>query len=134
MKTDFDPKEFFSISLEIPKTFNNEAGYRTAIGRIYYACHLIGIDAVDSKGWYKRQNAREDHLGLCRALKGRGNTLSQAESKLRKLIEMREHSDYDTSLEKSSERCSICKSRMWLEARYIAEDIIPKLESIKPEV
>jgi hypothetical protein len=140
--TEFDAREFYEISLKIAEAFQNEAGYRTAIGRAYYACHLIGIEATSMKGWYKPAYNRGDHFGLCNAIKNQGKILKQAESKLRALIELREHADYHVK-NRSEQGCQYCREKSnaaplvneqtWDLARSIASDILPKLGKIKPQ-
>ncbi len=42
----FDPYEFFRLGQRLLQTWNDEETHRTAIGRAYYACHLIARDAM----------------------------------------------------------------------------------------
>jgi len=67
----FDAKEFFELGKRIVMTEANEAGYRTAINRAYYACHLVGCVTVGNKGWFKRTYRSDDHQALCRTLESR---------------------------------------------------------------
>jgi hypothetical protein len=137
---DFNAKEFFDLGLKIADAYDNECGYRTAIGRIYYACHLIGSDATEQKGWFPhRKYSAADHSALCKVLKERGPR--GVGDKLRDLLELREHADYDIKKRPDSE-CAYCRhaaastnlvdKRMWERAESIASDILPKLEAIYP--
>jgi hypothetical protein len=134
MMTDFDAEQFFDIGRKIANKYANEGGYRTAIGRVYYACHLIGSDATKQKGWFAPRNRAEDHSGLCRALKDHNQT--QIENKLRDLIELREHADYHIK-KPSNGGCQYCKSvvdkKVWERAESIASNILPKLKAIYPK-
>jgi len=131
---DFNAREFFELGSKIAAAHANECGYRTAIGRVYYACHLIGSDATKEKGWFVPKNRAEDHSGLCRALKDHNQT--RIENKLRDLIELREHADYHIK-KPSSGSCRYCNNvvdkQMWERAESIASYILPKLEDIYPQ-
>ena len=137
---DFNAKEFFELGLKIADAYDNECGYRTAIGRIYYACHLIGSDATGQKGWFPRRTySAADHSALCKVLKERGPR--GVGDKLRDLLELREHADYHIKKRPDSE-CTYCRrvaastnlvdKRIWERAEFIASDILPKLEAIYP--
>jgi len=136
----FDAEEFLELSKRLVCHEPNEAGYRTAINRAYYACHLIGCESTAKKGWFTPQYNGRDHAGLWRTLKGK-NTWGY---KLQVLYELREHADYhiDTSQQSSICSCSYCddsKSKtalvdknIWIIARDIANDLLPRLQSIMP--
>jgi len=134
MMTDFNPKDFFDIGVDIADRYNNESGYRTAIGRVYYACHLMGSDATEKKGWFHPKNRAADHSRLCEALKER--QLWSIEQKLRDLIELREHADYHIK-KPSNGGCRYCKNvvdkQVWERAKSIASNILPKLQAIYPK-
>jgi len=137
---DFDAKEFLDLGLKIADAHDNECGYRTAIGRAYYACHLIGSDATEQKGWFSPQSGAADHSALCRAL--REHNLRRVGDKLRDLIELREHADYHIK-KRSTDKCSYCEKvapgvnlvdkQTWERAKSIASDILPKLDAIHPQ-
>jgi hypothetical protein len=76
--TNFDARDFFDIGIKIAEDYASEAGYRTAIGRAYYACHLT--------------NSKVDHSELWRVLRKNGNEAIAAILAI--LYRMREHSDY----------------------------------------
>ena len=136
---EFDAVEFYNLSIKIAEKFITEAGYRTAIGRAYYACHLIGVDSTRTKGWFSPTNRREDHSGLLRALKKYG--IDEIADQLGELCRLREHSDYHV-IKCSSERCESCEAvklgadlvdeKTWKRAQEIANNILPLLRSIKP--
>jgi len=134
MMADFDAGDFFDIGVNIADKYANECGYRTAIGRVYYACHLIGSDATKEKGWFTPKNRAEDHSGLCRALKVHNQT--RIENKLRDLIELREHADYHIK-KPSNGGCRYCNNvvdkQVWERAKSIASNILPKLKDIYPQ-
>jgi uncharacterized protein (UPF0332 family) len=135
----FNAQEFFQLSLRLVKNEPNEAGYRTAINRAYYACHLIGCESAAKKGWFTPKYTFRDHAGLWAALKEH----TPWWNKLRALYELREHADYhmDPS-QQPPNSCSYCDSKtddialvdedIWVIARDIANDIIPRLQSIMP--
>ncbi len=137
--TDFNARDFFDLGLKIAEAYDNESGYRTAIGRVYYACHLIGRDATLQKGWFRPKYKGEDHSGLCKILKEHDPKI--VGPKMRDLLEMREHADYHIK-KCRDEDCSYCQSvenglslvtqQLWERAKSIASDILPKLEKIYP--
>ncbi len=138
---DFNAKEFFELGLKIADAHDNECGYRTAIGRVYYACHLIGSDATEQKGWFpNRTNKAADHSALYRALRTWGPR--GVGDKLRDLLELREHADYHIK-KRSTDKCRYCDSvpeganlvgkQTWERAKSIASNILPKLENIYPQ-
>ncbi len=136
----FNAQEFLQLGLRLSSSEPNEAGYRTAINRVYYACHLIGCESTAKKGWFNRQYDYGDHSGLVRALKQH----SRLGDKLRVLYELREHADYhiDSTQQPPSMPCSYCDSKAdstalvdedtWEKASAIANEILPQLQSIIP--
>src|SRR4030042_6376150 len=103
----FDAKEFHTLGIKIAEAYVNEAGYRTAISRAYYACHLVGVDATNNKGWFKPKYTGDDHSGLWRSL--REHKQYPAADKLRELLALREHADYHvTNCPKG--KCTHCDS------------------------
>ena len=137
----FDAKDFYSLALKIANTFPNEAGYRTAVGRAYYACHLVGEDSTVQKGWFHPDHGATDHRGLSKVF--RDHSLVSISDKLRELIELREHVDYHMS-KSTTEHCSYCElvkgdsplvdETTWKRAKALADDLLPRLESIKPSI
>jgi hypothetical protein len=137
---DFNAKEFFELGLKIAHAHDYECGYRTAIGRLYYACHLIGIDATEQKGWFSPKYGAPDHSALWRVLKE--HHVRGVGDKLRELVELREHADYHIK-KRSTGGCQYCEhvaegvnlvnKQTWERAESIASDILPKLEAIYPQ-
>lgn len=135
----FNAQEFLQLGLRLVSYEPNEAGYRTAINRAYYACHLIGRESTAKKGWFIPQYNYNDHSGLWRALKN-----TPLRNKLRALYELRVHADYhiDPSQQPPNNVCSYCDGKTnttalvdentWIIARDIANDILPRLQSIMP--
>ena len=136
----FNAQEFFQLGLRLASCEPNEAGYRTAINRAYYACHLIGCESTARKGWFTPQYTFRDHRGLWQALKQH----TPWWNKLRVLYELREHADYhvDPTQQPPNNVCSYCDGKTdttalvdentWIIARDIANDILPRLQSIMP--
>ena len=136
----FNAQEFLQLGLRLVGYEPNEAGYRTAINRAYYACHLIGCDSTARKGWFTPEYNANDHSGLMRVLR-RNTNLGH---KLRDLYELRVHADYhiDPKQQPLDNSCSYCTGKTnathlvdkdtWARARYIANDILPRLQSIAP--
>lgn len=136
----FNAQEFLQLGLRLVRYEPNEAGYRTAINRVYYACHLIGCESTARKGWFDPKHDVRDHSGLWRALKEH----TPWGQKLQTLYELREHADYhiDPNQQSPNNSCPYCNSgtdttalvdeNTWAIARDIANDIFPRLQSIMP--
>jgi hypothetical protein len=136
----FNAQEFLQLGLRLVIYEPNEAGYRTAINRAYYTCHLIGRESTARKGWFTPKYAYHDHAGLCKIL----NQHTPWGNKLRVLYELREHADYhiDPTQQPPNNGCPYCKNKTdttalvdedtWIIARDIANDILPRLQSIMP--
>ncbi len=136
---EFDAQEFFNLGLRLVNTFKTEAGYRTAIGRLYYACHLIGVRSTSKKGWFQPKYSKDDHRLLIQALK-LYNKRAIADQ-LSALVVLREHADYHINkrsdglcklCNKVTEGCNLVDSSDWERAKSIAENILPKLIAIEP--
>jgi hypothetical protein len=136
----FDAQEFMGVAVRVASSEPNEAGYRTAISRAYYACHLVGCNATEEKGWFPhRTHTGADHSGLWReALK-----TYPWRHKLRDLLELREHADYHTDSLPLKDTCRYCgeatqtqvlvNCETWERAKLIAQDILPRLKNIAPQ-
>lgn len=131
----FDAKEFFQLSIRIVGSEPNEAGYRTAINRAYYACHLVGCVSVAKKGWFRRTYGPRDHHNLYKALEQHTSWGSQ----LRSLYELREHADYHigNGNEGSGNDCPYCRNNScsvdkdtWERAKVIAGYVLPRISNI----
>lgn len=136
----FNAQEFLQLGQKLVSWAPNEAGYRTAINRAYFACHLIGCESTARKGWFNPRHDVQDHAGLWRALRQH----TPWWQKLRTLYELREHADYHIDFEQQTPNssCPYCSNRTdttalvdegtWIIARDIANDIFPLLQSIMP--
>ena len=136
----FNAQEFLQLGLRLVSYEPNEAGYRTAINRAYYACFLIRRESATRKGWLIPSYRGDDHSGLRRAL----DKVPNLSDKLLDLYQLREHADYhiDLTQQPPDNRCSYCDGKndtttlvdenTWIRARDIANDILPRLQSIMP--
>jgi len=135
----FDEKEFYDLGVKIARAYADEAGYRTAIGRVYYACYLTGTKATKNKGWFSPKYSADDHAALRRVLKAQAK--DALADKLLDLYVLREHADYHTE-NRPAGKCGYCDrvapnedlvdAKMWQRAETIAAYILPRLESINP--
>lgn len=90
-KLPFDPKDFRSLAQWITSQRQDEASFRTAISRMYYAAHLLAVTKLMATGWIP-SGGGQDHGGAVRRLK-RGTTFGLG-TQLDHLRELREHADY----------------------------------------
>lgn len=136
----FSAEEFLRLGLKLVSNEPNEAGYRTAINRVYYACHLVGRESAHEKGWFTPKYGAPDHSGLYRSLMQR----TRWGAKLRRLYELREHADYHVSPKqqalgscpdcgRASDIEPLASDKTWEEAKSIAQDIFPRLVGLRPE-
>ena len=89
-----DPAEFLAQAPLLMEA-GGEAGYRSAINRAYYACHLMARDrlfGLDAAQW-EGAGRRPSHRAVVRALRGRPSTRGVARS-LNRLRKTREVADY----------------------------------------
>lgn len=136
----FDAAGFLHLSQRLVSAEPNEAGYRTAINRAYYACFLIGRESTTRKGWLSPSYRGDDHSGLRRAL----DKVPNLSDKLLGLYQLREHADYhiDPKQQPPNNSCSYCRNQTeitplvnedtWKRAKAIAENILPRLQSLMP--
>ncbi len=136
----FDAREFHDLATDVADAHPSEAGYRVGINRCYYACFLVGCDAVCAKGWPDPGYTGDSHSALRRTLKEHAPALA---AKLTDLYRLREHADYHTgSLHRQLPGdCKLCKDQngwgtvsrdAWERTRAITADILPRLWSITP--
>ena len=88
-----DPELFLGQAMRLARDAENEADYRSAISRAYYACHLVARDAlfgVDAGG-----GRRPSHRAIIGIVAGIGGQDDDANG-LRLLKRMREVADYVT--------------------------------------
>ena len=87
-----DPELFLGEARRQANDAENEASYRSAINRAYYACHLVARDAlfgVDAGG-----GRRPSHSAVIESVAGHHG--GEDADELRKLKRMREIADYVT--------------------------------------
>ena len=89
-----DPAEFLAHASLLMEA-GGEAGYRSAINRAYYACHLMARDrlfGLDAARW-EPPPRRPSHRAVVRALL-RSLPMSDAADQLERLRQAREIADY----------------------------------------
>lgn len=89
-----DPAEFLAHA-SLLVDVGGEAGYRSAINRAYYACHLVARDrlfGLDAVRW-EPPTRRPSHRAVVRALQ-RSLPMSDAADQLERLRQAREIADY----------------------------------------
>ena len=89
-----DPAEFLAQA-DVAVATGTEAGYRSAVGRAYYACHLLARDrlfGLDAAQW-RASPRRPSHHAVINALRERVSTEDIARD-LEDLKKMREVADY----------------------------------------
>ena len=135
----FDAKSFYDLAIWLVNQKPDESSLRTAIGRVYFAGHLLAMQKLVYKGWVPKGSG-EDHGGVIRELrKGKTTGLSVRLNHLRML---REHADYH--LGSGAEDCELCqKSRQsspasdqevttdhWSDAKETGERCLPLIEKL----
>ena len=130
-----DPELFLVQAQRLAGTAENEADYRSAINRAYYACHLTARDAlfgVDARG-----GRRPSHSAVINSV---ANTpgLHQDARRLWGLKRMREVADYVTDSSHPDVQDVFANSRVadWAglvaRALAIADALIPRLRALPP--
>ena len=127
-----DPELFLGHAHRLARTAENEADYRCAVNRAYYACHLVARDAlfgVDAGG-----GKRPSHWAVIKAVsEHRGG---EDADELRKLKRMREVADYvtDSSHPEVQDVFAVSLVSDWagLAARALAgaSALIPRLRAL----
>ena len=130
-----DPELFLGQAQRLARTAENEADYRSAISRAYYACHLVARDAlfgVDARG-----GRRPSHWAVINSVdKSPGQ--SQAARRLRELKAMREAADYVTDTLHPDVQRVFAENRVadWASLAdwglAIADALIPRLRTLQP--
>ncbi len=130
-----DPELFLGQAQRLAETAENEADYRSAVSRAYYACHLIARDAlygVDAGG-----GRRPSHWAVINAVTMRGGGENDA-NELWLLKTMRESADYVTDSSHPDVQRVFSESRVsdWasLAARAlaVAGALVPRLRTLPP--
>ena len=132
-----DPELFLFQAQRLARTAENEADYRSAISRAYYACHLVARDAlfgVDAGG-----GRRPSHWAVIKSVAKHANRENSVYG-LWKLKTMREAADYVTDSSHPDVQRVFTENRAadWasLAARAlaVAGEIIPRLRTLPPAV
>ena len=134
----FDPNLFFAQAERLILAAVGEEDYRTAVGRIYYCCHvdardaMFGDDAANWRGPGRRPSHRAVILAAERTLPRR------SADDFRHLKEMREMADYvrDPAHPEMQALFASHNARDWAdladEALVIARDLLPLLRQLPP--
>ena len=130
-----DPELFLDQARRLAGDAENEADYRSAISRAYYACHLVARDAlfgVDARGG--RRPSHRAIIGIVTKTEGHDDDADG----LRLLKTMREVADYVTdSLHPEIQRL-FAKNRVsnWeglaAAALGVAGALVPRLRRLPP--
>ena len=130
-----DPELFLGQARRLTRDAENEADYRSAISRAYYACHLVARDAlfgVDARGG--RRPSHRAIIGIVAKTEGQDDDADG----LRLLKTMREVADYVTdSLHPEIQRL-FAKNRVsnWeglaAAALGVAGALVPRLRRLPP--
>lgn len=104
----FPPRELHDLALWLVDQRKDEASLRTAISRVYYACHLLAKHSLMEKRKWTPSGRGDDHSGVIRELR-RGKTTGLG-NYLDSLRTLREHADYhvDPTIP-GAENCTVCK-------------------------
>ena len=130
-----DPERFLVQAHRLARTAEDEADYRSAINRAYYACHLAARDAlfgVDARG-----GRRPSHWAVINSV-DRAPGRHRDARRLRELKSMREAADYVTDSSHPDVQRVFADGRVsdWanLAARAlaIAVALIPRLRTLPP--
>ena len=128
-----DPELFLGQARRLAWTSENEADYRSAVSRAYYACHLVARDAlfgVDAGG-----GRRPSHWAVINSV---AKTEENDADRLRRLKRMREAADYVTDSShpdvQSVFASGLASDWASLAARAlaIAGALIPRLRTLQP--
>ena len=130
-----DPELFYVQAERLARDAENEADYRSAVGRAYYACHLVARDAlfgVDARGG--RRPSHWAVIGIVAAIEGHDDDANG----LRLLKMMREVADYVTDSSHPEVRRAFEESQVedWeglaAAALAVAGEVIPRLRRLPP--
>ncbi len=139
----FDPKEFYTLATSLIDNRTNEATYRTAISRTYYAAHLLARERLRMTRRNWESTGGGDHDKVIRDLRpGRTRILSELINTLRRY---REHVDYHLEPTESiiNEKCehrrhartssqahTLVNERQWNDVREVSNRLFPLLERL----
>jgi hypothetical protein len=139
----FTAKDFYQLALWIVEQKADEASFRTAIGRAYYATHLLAVEKAQEKKGFQPKGTGDDHMGVIRALNL--GTTNKIANRLRNLLELRQHADYH--LKTSDDVLSTCPycgklrrplstsvvevtQELWEAAKDDAEELLRRLQTM----
>lgn len=134
----FDPELFFSQAERLAQPGGGEEDYRTAVSRVYYACHLTARDrmfGVDAANW--GQDGRPSHYAVISAAVASPVPRVDGE-RFNRLKLMREKADYvcDPAHPEIQELFSEYHVQDWAElaneALVIARNLLPYLRQLEP--
>ena len=130
-----DPELFPGQARRLADDAANEADYRSAISRAYYACHLVARDAlfgVDARG-----GRRPSHWAVIKSVAEEEGSEENGDG-LRRLKRMREVADYVTDslhpeVWRVFERNQVADwERLAAAALGVAGALIPRLRRLPP--
>ena len=130
-----DPELFYVQSERLVRDAENEADYRSAINRAYYACHLVARDAlfgVDAGGG--RRPSHRAIIGIVAKIEGHDEDANG----LRLLKAMREVADYVTDSSHPEVRRAFEEGLVagWeglaAAALAVAGEVVPRLRRLPP--
>ena len=130
-----DPELFLGHAHRLAWTAENEADYRCAVNRAYYACHLVARDALF--GVDAGVGRRPSHRAVIEAVAAHQGGEEDADE-LRKLKRMREVADYvtDSSHPEVQDVFAVSLVSDWagLAARALAgaSALVPRLRALPP--
>lgn len=140
----FEPQEFYKLALALTQSDSTEKSLRTAIGRAYFACHLIARTRL-MRGKWRPVGGAPDHAAIIRELRNRNR--HNLADQLDHLRELREHADYHLylDLDETNPDCEICKrlrdslpdssgsavrTHHWQDANRYADRLLPNLKTL----
>ena len=130
-----DPELFLGQARRLTRNAENEADYRSAISRAYYACHLVARDAlfgVDARG-----GRRPSHWAVINSV-GKVPSRRYDARLLHALKRLREIADYVTDSTHPEIQRLFAKNRVstWeglaAAALAVADALIPRLRRLPP--
>ncbi len=90
---EFNPLDFLTLAemLSDDANYQTESGFRTSVGRAYYATHHTVRAWLEGDGWKPKKKKRAMHQQVLDGLNDRD---TMAANLLKKLIDLRVRSDY----------------------------------------
>jgi len=119
MTLPFDPVRYLSLAQELALSTENEAKLRTAVGRAYYALHLLAREKLGIKPSSKEHRIERNHLDK----EDPGAAL-----KMNALEGWRVVADYQLL---PSDPTRHNWQENWAEVRDLVDDIRPRLERLE---